>query len=172
MKAELTIALLVLSCGGGAAEQAPTQTPAGAETESAAVQRNEPAQPAPTAPNASGGSGGSEQAGLPTPTAKVTFPPNASVDQAINAVPQGLPRVNINDNDLQKPLMEMPRYERCKVPRSTRVSIRVAVYDGAAVGVDIASKPKSPKVDDCVAGVVRTMSWPKVPSLNTMTFNF
>jgi glucose/arabinose dehydrogenase len=169
MKHVLMIALLVLSCGGGAAEQAPPETPGGAETESAAARRNEPAPPATAAPAASTKS---EPAGLPTPSTKVTFPPNASVDEAINAVPQGLPRVNINDNDLQKPLMEMPRYESCKVPRSTRVSIRVAVYDGAAVGTDITSKPKSAKIEQCVAGVVRTMSWPKVPSLNTMTFNF
>jgi hypothetical protein len=170
MKQELMIALLVLSCGGGSAEQAPPETPGGSENEPAAVRRNEPAPPAAATP--SGGAAKPEPAGLPTPTTKVTFPPNASVDEAINAVPQGLPRVNINDNDLQKPLMEMPRYEPCKVPRSTRVSIRVAVYDGAAVGTDIASKPKSAKIEECVAGVVRTMSWPKVPSLNTMTFNF
>jgi hypothetical protein len=167
MKHELVIALLVLSCGGTAAEQAPPETPEGVHAESAAVRRNDPvASPTPSA------STQSTSAGLPTPTTKVTFPPNASVDEAINAVPQGLPRVNINDDELQKPLMEIPRYERCKVPRSQRVSIRVAVYDGAAVGVDISSKPKSAKVEECVAGVVRTMSWPKVPSLNTMTFNF
>jgi hypothetical protein len=164
MKHEMVIALLVLSCGAGAAEQASPETPEG---ESAAVRRNDA-----TRPGAASRSGGSEPAGLPTPTTKVTFPPNASVDDAINAVPQGLPRVNINDGDLQKPLMEMPRYEPCKVPRSQRVSIRVAVYDGAAVGVDITSKPKNAKIEECVAGVVRTMSWPKVPSLNTMTFNF
>jgi hypothetical protein len=168
MKQELMIALLVLSCGGGTAEQAPPETPGGAETEPAAVRRNEPAPAATAAP----ASTKADPAGLPTPNTKVTFPPNASVDEAINAVPQGLPRVNINDNDLQKPLMEMPRYESCKVPRSTRVSIRVAVYDGAAVGADITSKPKNAKIEQCVAGVVRTMSWPKVPSLNTMTFNF
>lgn len=165
MKQELMIALLVLSCGGGAAEQAPAETPAGADTESAAVRRNEPASAATAAPKKA------EPEGLPTPSAKVTFPPNASVDEAINAVPQGLPRVNINDNDMQRPLMEMPRYEPCKVPRSTKVNIRVAVYDGVAVGTDITSKPKNAKIEQCVAGVVRSMSWPKVPSLNTMTFN-
>ena len=166
MKHELMIALLVVSCGGGAAEQAPPETPEG---ESGAVRRQQAATPAATT---TGAAGSGASTGLPVPTTKVNFPPNASVNEAINAVPQGLPRMNINEDELQKPLMEMPRYERCKVPRSTRVAVSVAVFDGAAVGVDITSKPKSPKIEECVAGVVRTMSWPKVLSLNTMTFNF
>ena len=48
----------------------------------------------------------------------------------------------------------------------------VAVYDGVAVGVDVTTKPKNAKMEECLDGVVRSMTWEKVPSLNQVTVNF
>ena len=80
--------------------------------------------------------------------------------------------MNMADEALRAPLLDLKRYDKCKVPRSTHVTMMVAVYDGAAVGADISSKPKSPKIEECVDEVVRGMSWPKVTSLNTVTASF
>lgn len=80
--------------------------------------------------------------------------------------------MNMADDALRAPLLDLKRYDSCKVPRSTKVTMTVAVYDGAAVGADISSKPKSPKIEECVDGVVRGMSWPKVTSLNTVNVSF
>jgi hypothetical protein len=102
----------------------------------------------------------------------VEFPPHASVEQAVKAVPQGAPRLNMSNDILQTPLLDLKRYDKCKVPRSTKVSMTVAVYDGAAVGVDVTTKPKNGKIEECLDGVVRGMSWDKVPSLNQVTVNF
>ena len=102
----------------------------------------------------------------------VTFPDHASVDAAIKAVPQGLARVNMAQDALEAPLMDHKRYEACKVPNSVHFTIRAAVYDGAAVGVDVTMKPKNTKLEACVDQLVRSMSWPKVPSLNTVTANY
>jgi len=104
--------------------------------------------------------------------AKIEFPPHASVEQAIKAVPQGAPRLNMTNDLLQAPLLDMKRYEKCKVPRSGKVAMSVAVYDGAAVGVDVTTKPKNGKVQDCLDGVVRSITWEKVPSLNQVNVNF
>ena len=173
MKLERMIAplvLLVLSCGGGTSTESPPQTAQDEYGPSSGSTGPGSLAPAPGSPAGGGAGKGESAAGSPPP--KIDFPPNANVEDAIKAVPQGLPRLNMADADLQKPLMELSRYERCKVPRSTKVTLRVAVFDGAAVGVDISSKPKSPKIEECVAGVVRSMAWEKVPSLNTMTFTF
>ncbi len=80
--------------------------------------------------------------------------------------------MNMSDDVLQAPLLDMKRYEKCKVPRSTKFSITAAVYDGAAVGVDVTTKPKNAKLEECLDGVVRSMTWDKVPSLNHVTVNF
>jgi hypothetical protein len=106
------------------------------------------------------------------PPPRVEFPPHASVDAAINAVPRGMPRLNMSNDVLQGPLLDLKRYDKCKVPRSTKVTMSVAVYDGAAVGVDVTTKPKNPKLEACLDTVVRGMSWDKVPSLNQVNVSF
>ena len=73
---------------------------------------------------------------------------------------------------LQAPLLDLNRYDKCKVPRSTKVSMNVAVYDGVAVGVTVTTKPKNGKIEDCLDTVVRGMTWDKVPSLNQVTVSF
>jgi hypothetical protein len=111
----------------------------------------------------------------PTPAPsqpKIEFPPHATVEEAIKAVPQGQPRLNMSNDLLQAPLLDLKRYDKCKVPRSTKVSMNVAVYDGVAVGVTVTTKPKSAKIDECLDTVVRGMTWDKVPSLNQATVSF
>jgi len=80
--------------------------------------------------------------------------------------------MNMADDALRAPLLDLKRYDKCKVPRSTKVTMTVAVYDGAAVGADITSKPKNAKIEECVNEVVRSMTWAKVPSLNTVNVSF
>ena len=80
--------------------------------------------------------------------------------------------MNMADDVLRAPLLDLKRYDKCKIPRSTKITMTVAVYDGAAVGADIASKPKNAKIEECVNEVVRSMTWAKVPSLNTVNVNF
>src|SRR5262249_32297537 len=106
------------------------------------------------------------------PPARPDFPAHGGVEAAIKAVPQGAERLNMSNDALQKPLMDLKRYEKCKIPHASKVGVNVAVYDGAAVGVDVTTKPKSAKIDACVDEVVRSMTWDKVPSLNTVQINF
>jgi hypothetical protein len=144
MKAEtlLPIALFLFACGGGGASSPPAETPP-APTQAAATDMPPPtpaAAPAPTAPPNAPVNDPPAAAAPP----KVEFPPHATVDQAIKAVPQGAARMNMSNDVLQKPLLELSRYDKCKVPRSTKVSMTVA----------------------------RGMTWDKVPSLNQVTVNF
>jgi hypothetical protein len=167
----LPLLLGLAACGGGAAQTPPPETPA---SEPAAATETPPAEKSttptePTAPSLAASTPSSTAAPEP---AKIEFPPHATVDQAIKAIPQGQPRVNMADDALRAPLLDLKRYDKCKIPRSTRITMTVAVYDGAAVGADISSKPKNAKIEECVDEVVRGMTWSKVPSLNTVNANF
>jgi hypothetical protein len=172
----LPLLLGLAACGGGAAPAPPPEAPAlqpaaGSETPPA----EKPVAAAATAtssPALAAESGPSSSSNAAPALAKIEFPPHATVDQAIKAVPQGQARMNMADDALRAPLLDLKRYDQCKVPRSTKVTMTVAVYDGAAVGADIASKPKNAKIEECVDQVVRGMTWPKVPSLNTVNVNF
>lgn len=153
------------ACGGESANtppSTPTPTPAAATMEPAAA--TAPPEPQKAEPVAA-------EPPPPSPP-KIEFPPHASVDQAINAVPHGLQRMNMSTDVMQAPLLDLKRYDKCKVPRSTKVVMSVAIFDGSAVGVDVTTKPRSTKLEACLDGVVRSMSWDKVPSLNQVTVTF
>ena len=168
--------LCVAACGcGGSTPPAsdPSTAASGGSTEASAETKTEASSTDKDDSQTSAGQ--TEKRAATQPSAQhppVQFPPKASVNDAINAVPQGTPRINMSDDAMRAPLMNMKQYEACKVPRSTRVVLTVAVYDGTAVGVDISTKPANPKIEGCVDELVRRLTWTKVPSLNTVTFNF
>jgi hypothetical protein len=172
----LPLLLGLAACGGAASSTPPPETPA---AQPAAATEKPPAEklaaatekPASSATPSLAAATTSAPSAAPAP-AKIEFPPHATVDQSIKAIPQGTPRTNMADDALRTPLLDLKRYDKCKVPRSTKVTMSVAVYDGAAVGTDISSKPKNAKIEECVDEVVRGMTWSKVPSLNTVTASF
>jgi hypothetical protein len=168
----LSLLLLILACGCGGATPSPAEPTQANDVPPAASGE----APPPAAPAEKPAAAAAPEPAAPAPAAsappKIEFPAHAGVEAAIKAVPQGAPRANMSDDALQKPLMDLKRYEKCKIPHSTKVSVNVAVYDGAAVGVDITTKPKNARIDNCVDEVVRSLTWDKVPSLNTVKINF
>ena len=100
------------------------------------------------------------------------FKEGGSVDEAIKAVPQGTPRLNIETEELSKPLMDGKLYEPCKVG-SAHFKVKVAVWNGKAVGIDLTTTPNNPKLADCIKGRIREITWnDKVKSLNTVEYQF
>jgi hypothetical protein len=98
------------------------------------------------------------------------FKEGGSVNEAIQAVPQGADRVNLDQETLGKPLQDVALYEPCK-PGAARIKLKVAVWDGRAVGIDLATTPKNPKLEECLKQQIRGISWPdKVRSLNTVEY--
>jgi hypothetical protein len=107
-------------------------------------------------------------ADVPAPS----FKENGSVLDAINAVPQGTPRLNIEQEALGRPLGNVELYESCK-PGNSHFKAKVAVWDGKAVGLDLTTTPKNAKFADCVAEKIRAITWPdKVKSLNVVEYTF
>lgn len=162
------------ACGGGAppaepgkqaALSEPAKRPVDPEPEPAA----EPAASAEPPPAASASA--APPAVEPPPPEGPKFTEGMTVDQAINAVPQGGTRINLDAETLGKPLQNPDIYAPCKVRDTDKFKVRVAVYDGRAVGVDVITKNK--KLAECVAREIRKVTWAdKVPSLNTVEFQF
>lgn len=162
------VALVVLACGGSqpppesaspeaAGEEAPAAEEPKADAEGADGENNEP--PKDDKPKAE--------------VKEPEFKENGSVDEAIAAVPVATERLNIDQETLGKPLQDMALYEPCKPPASARFKFRVAVWNGKAVGLDMSSTPKNPKLEECIKGRIRELTWKdKVRALNTVEYQF
>ncbi len=163
--------ILASACGGSehpaaapstGEEAAPSSTAEGSPAPSASANEASPkpsdaAEPAPAAKQE-----------VPTPA----FKENGSVRDAVNAVPQGTPRLNIEQEALARPLNNPDLYEPCK-PGNAHFKAKVAVWDGKAVGLDLTTTPKNQKFADCIAERIRSLTWPdKVKSLNTVEYTF
>jgi hypothetical protein len=159
------LALVVLACGG-------------AQPPPADVSSEEPAEVSPAeAPPADAESAESESAAdepkaEAAPPKEPEFKENGTVDEAISAVPVASARLNIDQETLGKPLQDPALYEPCK-PGNARFKFRVAVWDGKAVGLDMTSTPKNPKLEECIKARIRELTWrDKVRALNTVEYSF
>jgi hypothetical protein len=116
--------------------------------------------------------GADEASNAAAPAAEPAFTPDMSVDQAQAAVPVGTERQNIEQEALGRPLQEPGVFDACKIG-SARFKVRVAVWNGKAVGVDLETTPKNAALAECLKARVRELTWPdKVRSLNTVEFQF
>jgi hypothetical protein len=108
------------------------------------------------------------KADVPAPA----FKENGSVKEAIDAVPQGAQRLNIDQEALGRPLGNVELYEPCK-PGNQHFKAKIAVWDGKAVGLDLTTTPKNQKFADCIAERIRSITWPdQVKSLNIVEYTF
>ncbi len=150
---------LLTACGGPPPAEAPAP-----EVEVAP----EPAAPKPAEP--------AEEAAEPAeePTlAEPEFTPGMSVEEAVSAVPRGAERMNLDEATLGKPLADFELYEPCKPGANQKWQVRVAVWQGKAVGVDVNPTPPNAAFASCVAERIRALTWrDRVPSLNTVEYAF
>jgi hypothetical protein len=100
------------------------------------------------------------------------FTEGMSVAEAIKAVPQGAERANIDNETLGQPLQDFAVYEPCK-PGAAKVSLKIAVWGGKAVGVDVTATPKNERLESCIKERIKGLTWQaKVKSLNTVEYAF
>jgi hypothetical protein len=101
------------------------------------------------------------------------FKEGMSVNDAINAIPQGYPRVNIDQEDLNAPLMDPEFYKSCKPAHTQHFTIKFAVWEGHAVGMDIKTTPGNKGLEQCLHGLIAGHTWKdKVKSLNISEVQF
>lgn len=91
------------------------------------------------------------------------------MSQAIAAVPTGTTRANIDQETLGEPLESEAVYAPCNVG-AQHFKLRVAVWNGEAVGVDVTTPNKA--LAACIDKRVRALEWRhKVRSLNTVEYS-
>lgn len=155
------VGLLFVACGGSAP---PAETPV-AEAEAPAE-----TSPPPPADAEEGGAAKPEPKAEKPSAAEPVFTEGMSVAEAVKAVPQGMERANIDQETLSKPLQDFAVYEPCK-PGTAHLTIKIAVWDGRAVGLDVTSTPKNDKLVECVKERLKGLKWQaKVKSLNTVDY--
>jgi hypothetical protein len=106
------------------------------------------------------------------PLVEPQFSEGISVAEAIKAVPIGAERANIDQETLSKPIQDFAVYEPCK-PGSAHIKMKIAVWDGKAVGLDVTSTPKNEKLVACIKQQLKALTWKAhVKSLNTVEYSF
>jgi hypothetical protein len=158
------LGLFLLACGGsGPPAEAPTAEP-----------MPEPAEAAPKPSDETAPDSPPKEAAKPekAPVAEPAFTDGMSVADAVKAVPQGAERANIDQETLSKPIQDFAVYEPCN-PGTAHIKMKIAVWDGKAVGLDITSTPKNDKLVACVKDRLKTLTWKAhVKSLNTVEYSF
>jgi hypothetical protein len=127
-----------------------------------------PAEDAQSAPE----TGDGETKAAAATGAEPEFKEGMSVDEAIAAVPRDAQRMNLDSDALGKPLLDQKLYEPCKLGQNQKFKVRVAIWNGKAVGLDVTTQPNNPRATECIANQIRTVTWrDKVPSLNTVEYS-
>jgi hypothetical protein len=99
------------------------------------------------------------------------FTPGMSVDEAIAAVPKGWEYIGIEPDALGAPLQDLKLYEPCKLTPSQHFQLRVAIWDGKPVGIDVKSANK--KLATCIKDQVAQVTWRnKVKAINTVDYSY
>lgn len=156
----LTGLCLLTACGAPPPAEAPPAPEVEAEPEIVAPEPAEPTE---------GAAEPAEKPTLPEPE----FTPGMSVEEAVNAVPRGAERMNLDEATLGKPLADFALYEPCKPAANQKWRLRVAVWQGKAVGVDVHTTPVNEAFARCVDERIRALEWrDRVPSLNTVEYAF
>jgi hypothetical protein len=124
-------------------------------------------EPNPSAPAAGEPPGEKPKEALPEPK----FTPGMSVDEAIAAVPKGWEFSGIEPDALGAPLQDLKLYEPCKLTPAQHFQLRVAIWDGKPVGIDVKSANK--KLASCIKDQVAQVTWRnKVKAINTVDYSY
>lgn len=159
------LAIFYVACGGSGA---PPESPPPPEPVTPTVEQvpsPNPPEPAEDAPK-------EEPKSDKAPAVEPQFTEGMSVEEAIKAVPVGAERANIDQETLSKPIQDGAVYEPCK-PGAAKIKLKIAVWDGKAVGLDVTATPKNDKLVACVKERIKGLTWQaKVKSLNTVEYSF
>jgi hypothetical protein len=156
----LVLGFVCVACGGS---QPPAEPPEAQPL---------PAEPAPPPPAPVAEEPKEEPKPAAPPVAEPQFTDGMSVAEAEKAVPQGAERANIDQETLSKPIQDTAVYEPCK-PGAAKVKLKIAVWDGKPVGIDVTATPKNDKLVACIKDRIKGLTWQAhVKSLNTVEYSF
>ncbi len=79
---------------------------------------------------------------------------------------------DLNDAQLAGPMKNASFLGSCGAPDSMKVTVKVAIKNGRAVGVSVYPNPADVRVASCIAGHVRGLSWPANAKMDSFTTNY
>lgn len=95
---------------------------------------------------------------------------NANNQEISMGGPKGGP--DLTDGQLAAPMRNAAFISGCGAPDSMKVTVRVAVQNGRAVGVSVYPNPPNPAVASCVARHVRGLGWPPNAKMDFFTTTY
>jgi hypothetical protein len=95
---------------------------------------------------------------------------NANNQEISVGGPKGGP--DLTDSQLGAPMRNASFISGCGAPESMKVTVRVAVQNGRAVGVSVYPNPPSPAVASCVDRHVRALGWPPNAKMDFFTTTY
>ncbi len=102
-----------------------------------------------------------------------------SYEDALNSVSSNLEKVDqyghasgsdLTDAQLLIPISQV--FPTCGVPDNMKVTVKVAVKDGRAVGVSVETNPVDGRIASCIDRHVRKLSWPPSHRLDSFTSTY
>lgn len=119
---------------------------------------------------AGGGKGGGGGGG--------NFPAGMSYEQALATNNQEINMggakggPDLTDGQLAAPMRNAAFISGCGAPDSMKVTVKVAIKMGRAVGVSVYTNPPNPAVASCVDRHVRGLGWPANPKMDSFTTTY
>ncbi len=95
---------------------------------------------------------------------------NANNQEISMGGPKGGP--DLTDGQLGAPMRNASFISGCGAPESMKVTVRVAVQNGRAVGVSVYPNPPNPAVAQCVDRHVRALGWPANAKMDFFTTTY
>jgi len=79
---------------------------------------------------------------------------------------------DLTDAQLAGPMRNATFLDACGVPSSSRVTVKVAIRNGHAVGVSVYSSPPNAQADGCVERRVRGLYWPSSAKMDSFVTTY
>lgn len=79
---------------------------------------------------------------------------------------------DLTDGQLTGPMRNGTFVGECGAPDSMKVTVKVAIKLGRAVGVSVSTSPPDPDIAGCIDRYVRTFSWPSNGKMDSFTTTY
>jgi len=104
-------------------------------------------------------------------------PAGPTYEQAIASNKQEItlgakPEPDLTDAQLTGPMHNGAFVGECGAPDRMKVTVRVAIKMGHAVGVSVTTSPPDPDIAGCIDRYVRTFSWPSSSKMDSFTTTY
>lgn len=79
---------------------------------------------------------------------------------------------DLRDDQLSAPMLNASFLADCNTPNGMKVTVKVLVNVGRAIGVSVYTTPPNASVASCIDAAVRQLAWPRNPHLDPFTTTY